>query len=104
MELPILLLTDSLNQQREQLILAEKNSTKANNEKQVELYNRAIQNLKGFIAELESAIKILNEHTGETRTLEENKDEKEFCDCTITYGALVYVNGKCNRCGKPPIE
>tara|TARA_R110002111_G_scaffold59176_2_gene99687 strand:- start:256 stop:654 length:399 start_codon:yes stop_codon:yes gene_type:complete len=57
MELPILVLQDTLNQQREQLSQAEKDLNKAPKFK--EFREKGINNLKGFIAELEEGINVL---------------------------------------------
>lgn len=57
MELPILILQDTLNQQREQLSQAEKDLNKQPKFK--EFRQKGINNLKCFIAELEEGINIL---------------------------------------------
>ena len=59
METPILILKDALIQQNEQLKLAEKRRHDYKNEKQMLFKEKGIENLKGFIAEIEKAIAIL---------------------------------------------
>ena len=59
METAILILQDSLIEQKQQLSLAEKRQNDYKNEKQKLIIMKAINNLKGFIADIESAIKTL---------------------------------------------
>ena len=64
MELPILVLQDTLNQQREQLNDMKKRNT-GSNSPAFEIRKKTITNLNSFIAELEEGIKVLtlaNEH------------------------------------------
>jgi hypothetical protein len=59
METAILILQDSLNEQKQQLSLAEKRQNDYKNEKQKLMKMKAVNNLKGFIADIENAIKTL---------------------------------------------
>jgi len=59
METAILILQYSLMQQREQLNLAEKRQNDYKNDKQKLMIMKAVNNLKGFIADIENAIKEL---------------------------------------------
>ena len=58
METAILILQDSLIEQKQQLSLAEKRRNDYKNEKQKLIKMKAVNNLKCFIADIENAIKI----------------------------------------------
>ena len=78
METPILCLKDMLYQMKEQLTVAEQPRTFSNNKQKITVA-KAQANLKRVIAELEQAIKILEEASGEARTDSNNEQAKEVC-------------------------
>lgn len=59
METPILILEDALLQQKKQICRLEIDSLDVRSENQLIMYQKAIDNLKGFIVEIETALKIL---------------------------------------------
>ncbi len=72
METAILILQDSLIQQKEQLSLAEKKYNLCVIKKQAGFNKRGIDNIKGFIAEIEEAISVLERAIGKPSDTDSN--------------------------------